>query len=124
MTLEKAIRYTLWASFPFNLVASYFVLFPASVLGRLVGLPPSPPPVYAAPLAMLIALFEFAYAWLAQRPKIDRPLLGLAATAKTLMFVIALALWLSGQGTGGLVLVASVDLAFASLWGWWLLTER
>jgi len=118
----QAVRYTLWASAPFNLLAAYMVLLPSSSLGRLVGMPPSPPLVYSALLATMIALFGLAYAWLATQPEIDRPLVGLAAIAKTMVFVIALLLWLADRGPGGLVLVACADLAFASLWGWWLLS--
>jgi undecaprenyl pyrophosphate phosphatase UppP len=91
----QAVRYTLWVSAPFNLLAAYMVLLPLSALGRLVGMPPSPPLVYSALLATMIALFGLAYAWLATQPEIDRPLVGLAAIAKTMVFVIALLLWLA-----------------------------
>ena len=120
--LPGTVRYTLWASVPFNLAAAYIILFPSSVLGRLVGLPPSPPLVYAALLALLIALFGLVYGALAMRPTIDRPSLGFAAAGKLSVFLTVLGLWLGGQASGGLLVLTSGDLAFGMLWGWWLVS--
>lgn len=94
--------------------------FPALPPGQLVGLPTSVNPVYAVMVAMFVALFGCAYAWLARRPVIDRPLLAFGAIGKTSAFLLALGLWLGGDVPFALVIVALGDLAFAALWFGWL----
>lgn len=121
---ERWIRATLWVSFPFNLVAAYILAFPSSALGQLVGLPATVPALYAALTAFLVTLFGVVYAWLASRPRIDRPLVSVSAIAKTGVFVIALVLWLGGHSSGRVVLLASGDLALACIWFRWLLAAR
>lgn len=95
--------------------------FPSSPIGRLVGLPTSVPPVYAAATAFLVCLFGGMYVWLAAQRAINTSMLCLGAIGKAGIFVVALALWFSGAASGPLVLAATGDLAFALLWFWWLL---
>ena len=122
MNRTDLVRYTLWASAPFNFAAGYILAFPSSAAGQFAGLPASVPPLYTALLSFLVCLFGGAYAWLAAQATIDRPLVAVAAIGKTGVFVVALSLWLSGGLAGRVVLIASGDLAFASLWIWWLLS--
>lgn len=116
----KWIRATLWVSCPFNLIAAYILAFPSSAMGQVVGLPATVPALYAALTSFLVVLFGVVYAWLATRPRIDRPLLAVSAIGKTGVFVIAFMLWLAGSGSGGVVFLASGDLALALLWFGWL----
>ena len=118
---EKWLRATLWVSFPFNLVAAYILAFPSSAPGQLVGLPATVPALYAALTSFLVALFGVVYAWLAIRPRINRPLVAVSAIGKTGVFGIACVLWIAGSGAGRVVLLASGDLALAFVWFWWLI---
>jgi len=117
---DRLLRATLWLACPFNLLAAAVFAWPASPAGQLLGLPASVSPVYAVMVAMFVALFGCAYAWLARRPVIDRPLLALGAIGKTCAFVIALLLWLGGHVPGLLLAVALGALAFAALWFAWM----
>ena len=74
-----------------------------------------------APLAFMVALFGGAYAWLARAPRIDRPMVTLAALGKTGFFVVVCAAWLLGEAPGRVVLAAIGDLVFAAIFAWWLL---
>lgn len=117
---ERLIRSSLWLAFVFNLLAALVFAEPASALGQWVGLPASVSPVYSVMVAFFVALFGCVYAWLARRPTIDRPLLGLGCIGKSGAFLIAAILWLGGEVSGLLLLVAVGDLAFAALWFTWL----
>ena len=120
MVSTKILRYSLWASFPFNLVAAVILVLPGSGVGQFAGLPTDVPVLYTATLAFLVCLFGFAYAWLAMQPEIDRPLLTVSAIGQAGVFLIALVLWLLDLGSGRMTFVASADLAFAVLWISWL----
>jgi hypothetical protein len=120
---ERLVRISLWTAFLFNLLAAAVFAFPASAPGQQLGMPASVSPIYATMVAFFVALFGCAYAWLARRPTIDRPLLGLGCIGKTGAFLIAAGLWLRGDVSASLFLVALGDLAFAGLWFTWLRTE-
>ncbi|MEM7358946.1 MAG: hypothetical protein AAF431_07610 [Pseudomonadota bacterium] len=124
MSSQSLIRTTLWLSLPFNLFAAFLLAFPSSVFGQLVGLPSQVEPLYAGLSALLVALFGFAYAWLALQPKIIQPLLFLGAAGKFSVFVLVAALWFSGSISGRVVFLATGDLVFALLWFWWLGSQR
>jgi hypothetical protein len=117
---ERLTRFSLWLAFVFNLLAAAVFATPASALGQWMGLPASVHPIYSVMVAFFVALFGCVYAWLARRPSIDRPLLGLGCIGKTGAFVIAAGLWLSGDVSGVVLLVALGDLAFAAVWFAWL----
>jgi len=114
------MRSTLWASVVYNLGGTLLFVFPSS-LGRLAGLPAPVPRVYTALLAVFVALFGGAYAWLARQPRIDRPLVAMAALGKAGVFAVILVCWLLGEAPGRGVLSVSGDLAFAAVFAWWLL---
>lgn len=56
-------------SFPFNMLAAYALALPASLPGRVNGLPSPVPPLYTALTGLLVALFGLAYAWMATRSR-------------------------------------------------------
>ena len=116
MNLEKLTRATLLLSAPFNLVAACGLLFPASSLGQLIGLPSPVPVVYSAILAYMVLIFGGVYAWLALQDSINRPLLAVGVIGKLGVFAICLGLWLMSQADVATVLVSSVDLALGLLW--------
>jgi hypothetical protein len=72
-------------------------------------------------LALMIALFGLAYAWLARRAVVDRVLLGFAAIGKTGAFGLVLGLWIAGQADPRFALLMGGDLLFAALFAGWLL---
>jgi hypothetical protein len=121
---DTAIRWSLWLACPFNLVAAGVFAFPSSAIGRQLGLPEQVSPLYSWLVALFVALFGIAYAWLAQRPSIDRPMLALGSIGKLGAFLVALSLWLEAAVPGLIVLVALGDLAFATLWFGWLYNGR
>jgi hypothetical protein len=65
MIKTQWIRWTLWLSCPFNLLAAGLFAMPGSYASQLVGIPPSAPPIYTALTAFLITLFSATYAWMA-----------------------------------------------------------
>lgn len=121
---EALVRATLWLSVPFNMLAAYALALPASLPGRLMGLPSPVPPLYAALTGLLVALFGLAYAWMATQPRIERALLGFAVAGKGSVFVAVLTLWLFERSAGSTVAVAIGDLLLAALWLRWLLATR
>lgn len=125
MTPTAVVRRALWASVPANLGVAALMLAPTSWLGRLVGLPdPAPHPVYRVLLALFLALFGGAYAWLALAPRIDRALVAFGAIGKTLAVVATGVVWLQGLASGRWMLLISGDLAFAAVFTWWLVVDR
>lgn len=114
---------SLWLALVFNLLAAAVFANPASTLGQWLGLPASVSPIYSVMVAFFVALFGCAYAWLALQPSIDRPLLALGCIGKTGAFVIAASLWVRGEVSGLLFVVALGDLAFAAVWFAWLRSE-
>ena len=126
MTMDRnsVMRGTLWTTTALNLGVAMIVAFPSSTLGQLAGLPGSVPVLYRSLLACLIALFGFAYGWLACQSRIDRPLVVVGAAGKLGVVVIALACWLGGEVSGRIPLLAGGDLLFAAIFVWWLVGER
>jgi hypothetical protein len=114
------VRRALWASVPANVGVAAIMLAPDSALGRLVGLPaPAPHPVYRVLLALFLALFGGAYAWLATQPRIDRAFVAFGAIGKALAFASMAGLWLLGLASGRWTLLMAGDLAFAAVFAWW-----
>ncbi len=118
------MRRTLWATTVFNLGGALVFAFPSSPLGQLVGLAGPVPPIYRASLALFVALFGGAYAWLARQPVVHRPLVAFSAVGKSGFFAVMFLLWLLGEAPGLVVLAASGDLVFAAIFAWWLLGDR
>jgi len=63
----------------------------------------------------MIGLFGVAYLLIARDPHTYRPCIAMFATAKTVAFACALAVWLAGASSVRLSLVLSADLVFALL---------
>lgn len=124
VTSTRLLRITLWISIPFNLGAAGVFALPSSAPGQLLGLSPSVDPVYVALCCFMVALFGLTYAWLAMQPRVDRPMLCLAAVGKSGVFVLCVGLWLFGNASGALVAAASGDLLLAIVWFRWLLLQR
>ncbi len=110
------LRASLWLSFPFNLMAALIFAFPAALPGRLLGLAADTDPLYRALCAFLVALFGFAYAWLARQPDPRQPMLILGAAGKAGAFSVAMLLWMAGAGSPAVVLLAVGDLVLAAVW--------
>ena len=117
---DDLMRYALWASALFNLGGALLFAFPDS-LGRLAGFPGDVPRVYSAIVVLFVLLFGGAYAWLAQQPRIDRPLVAVAAIGKASIFVAMAGFWLLGDLPPRAILAVCGDLMFAIVFAWWLL---
>jgi hypothetical protein len=120
MNRDLVMRRALWISVGFNLFGAALFAFPESPPGRLIGLPGPVPPIYGAVIAFFVLLFGGAYAWLAMRPVIDRPLVGFAAIGKAGFFVLVTIFWLAGHAPALGVGAAVGDLVFAAIFAWWL----
>lgn len=120
MKNEQLIRTTLWLSFIFNLAAACLFAFPSSSFGQLFDFPQDVPPLYASLLSFVIAVFGFIYAWLARQPSIDQPLLFVGGAGKVCFFLIMLSTWMLDNASNQVAALAIGDLAFGSLWLWWL----
>ena len=116
MMREKILRITLSISFLFNIISAYVIFMPDGFLGQFIGLPKSVPIAYKVFLSFLIAYFGLVYLWMSFQTQIDRPLVKVAAGAKTLTFFLFLGLWLFGHVTGLAALMAVGDLVFGAIW--------
>jgi hypothetical protein len=120
---DRVVRGALWASVVLNLIGVALFLPPA--LGIAPELLPIPAPrFFAAQVALTIGLFGGVYAWLALRPRIDRPLLFVGALGKLGFFALAVAYWAAGDLPAAAVPQAMPDLALALVFLWWLWTTR
>jgi hypothetical protein len=117
---DDVIRTTLWTTAVFNLGAAFLFAFPASI-GRLAGMPPEVPPLYAAMAGLFVALFGGAYAWAASDAAVRRPIVVLGAIGKASAFVVVVTCWLFGAASGLTAIAIVGDLVFASIFAWWLL---
>lgn len=107
----------------FNLAAAVPVALPHTV-GTLLGLRPPGTLFHAWVLAFFIAVFGLVYLWLARRPRIDLPLVVVAAIGKLGIFVISAACWMLGDISGRAMVPAVGDLAFALVFLWWAAGEQ
>lgn len=124
MSTEKMLRMALRVSVPFNFLAAYGIAFPASFMGRMMGLSTDANVFNATLLAFLVAIFGVAYAWLSVQKKIDRPMVCFSGIAKTGVFVIAFLVWIQGNASGVTVLFTVGDLLFAGVFFAWLLNTK
>jgi hypothetical protein len=120
VTPDVVVRRALWATAVFNLLGALMFAFPASLPGRLTGLPADVPVIYRAMVALFIVLFAGMYAWLARAAVIDRPMVAFAAIGKASAFGMVALLWRVGLAAGMGVVALSGDLAFATVFAWWL----
>jgi len=123
MSPDVVVRRALWATAVFNVFGALLFAFPASLPGRIAGLPPDVPLVYRAMVAVFVLLFGGSYAWLARAPRIDRPLLALGAIGKASAFFTIALLWMAGAAPFRSVAAIFGDLAFAALFAWYLMSE-
>jgi hypothetical protein len=73
---------------------------------------------------MVILIFAGAYAWLASRGSIDRPLLAVGAAGKIGFFTVSAAFWATGDLTFEQAAQATPDLVLGSIFAWHLLGSR
>jgi hypothetical protein len=120
---DRLMRGALWLSVPYNLGAAVLLAFPGWWPGQWAGLPAPVPLADSLLLAMFVALFGGAYAWLAAREVIDRPLVGLATIGKIGACTVVVALWLAGDLPARTLLTVSGDAVFAAIFSRWLLSS-
>jgi hypothetical protein len=123
MDPDRVIRTTLWTTAVLNALVALLFAFPGS-LGWIIGLPAPVPGFDRALLAFFIFLFGGMYAWLARRPRVDRPFVAFAAIGKTGVVVITVLVWLGGGVPGRTVALMSGDLVLAGIFAWWLHSTR
>lgn len=116
---DLVMRRALMLSAPLNLFGGIAFAFPSSV-GSIAGLPEAGSRFYTSTLAVMVVIFGFAYAWLALQPRIDRPLVAVAAAGKLGVFIVAIGCWFTGHigavGAAGTV----ADLLLSLVFLWWL----
>lgn len=108
--MSRSMMFYLAAAF--NAFAALMLAFPASI-GAFTGLPPEGPLIYRWVMVMFVALFGAAYAWMARQESLCRPLLTLAALAKTSVFIVAMVCWQLGDIPAKALPPAVIDLIFA-----------
>ena len=124
MNEDLVIRRALWTSVPFNFGGALLFAFQMSPPAALIGLSLPAPLIYRVPLALFVALFGGAYAWLARQKIIDQPLVCFAAIGKSTVFTALLVLWLAGEAPGLGVVTALGDAVLATIFFRWLLLAR
>jgi len=121
---DRLIRSALWFSVAYNCGGAFLFAFPSSAPAQLAGFPAGVPAIYRALLAFFVVLFGGAYAWLARRPTIDRPLVALSAIGKAGVFAIILLFWVLGLIPCLGVLATTGDLVLAGIFAFWLSKTR
>jgi hypothetical protein len=124
MAAPPIIRATLWAAAGFNFLAGAALAWPHSAAGALAGLPGDVPRAYALTLGLLVGLCGAMYAWLAARPRLERPWLAFLASGKCGVFLLVLVLWLEAQASGRALCLSVVDAGLGVTWLAWLLGTR
>ena len=119
---DRIIRTALWASVALNTLG--VVVFGLPALGHATPLLPiDVPPFFAAQIAFTIALFGGVYAWLARRPRIDRPLVIVGGVGKLGFFALSVLYAITGAIPAGMAVNATPDLVFAMIFLWWARTD-
>jgi hypothetical protein len=123
--MRKAVllRRALWVTAFFNAGGALLFFFPHSV-GQLVPMPLPAPILYSWFCAVVIAMFAGVYAWLALQDAPSRPFLVVSAIGKIAFFVICLVSWLTGESSGRVVAIASLDPVFAAIFLYCLPRQR
>ncbi len=119
---DRRLRRLLLIAAAFNFGAAVLFAFP-EFFGRLLRMPdalPQAPSLYAALVALFVALFGGSYGWLAWQPVIHRPMIAFAAIGKASAFTVFFLLWLAGAASTPVLLAATGELAFAALFLSWL----
>jgi hypothetical protein len=124
MTDDIFMRRVLLLSAGFNLLGGLLFAFPGFPTGRLAGLPGDVPGLYRATVFLFVVLFGGMYAWLARRPRIDRPMVAFGAIGKASFFALVLLFWWAGALPGRTVWLASGDAILAGVFALWLYTSR
>jgi hypothetical protein len=124
MNYEKLIRATLAASFVFNLLAAYMLVFPASSLASLAGFTISTSPMHTALSALMVAALGGSYGWMALQENINIPMLTFGALTKGSAFMMFFVQWTFDAVTARLVLFAVVDIVLAWIWLNWVIKRR
>lgn len=112
MSRAVLLRRALWATAVFNAGGAVLFFFPSSV-GQLVPMPLPAPILYSWFCAAVIAIFAGVYAWLALQESPNRPFLVVSAIGKLAFFAICMVSWLSGESSGRVGAIGSLDLVFA-----------
>jgi hypothetical protein len=123
MSHDRIIRSVLWAAVVLHVIG-LMVFAPPAIGFTGLKLPLAGPRYYLAQVAFTIAMFGGVYAWLASRPTIDRSLVALGAIGKLGFFLLALGYALAGDLPTSAIPQAAPDLAFASIFLWWLRATR
>ncbi|HET7040308.1 MAG TPA: hypothetical protein VFH97_10515 [Gemmatimonadales bacterium] len=118
------MRGALWTAALLNLVGIAALLSPNVVGAMAGGLPQPAPGFYTTQLALVLALFAGAYAWLARRPVIDRPLVVMGMLGRAGFYAVSTAWWRLGELPGRTLLSLSPDLVLAAVFAWWLWGPR
>jgi hypothetical protein len=124
MRPDTIVRRALGLSVPFNLAAACVLGFPRSALGQFAHVPAEVPPLYRALVALFLALFAGAYAWLCVQKEIDRAFVAFAAIGKSLAVLALVTLWLEGVGPAPVAAASMGDLVLAAIFSWWLISQR
>jgi hypothetical protein len=119
---DLIMRSALMLSVPLNFLGAIAFGFPNSV-GGIAGLPETESRFYTSLVAVMVAIFGFAYAWLALQPKIDRPLVVVAAAGKLGVFMVATGCWLTNQISAAGAAGTLADLILGLVFLWWLFSS-
>ena len=122
--MEQLVRYSLWLTAPFNLVAGVAFARPDSALASLLTLPSDVPAFYALFSGGMIFLFGLVYAWLAMQKTIVPSLLCVGTCGKLMAVSIAVGLYAVGGVSGIFALVILGDLLFVGLWFTYLTSSK
>jgi hypothetical protein len=115
MTIE-AIRKLFFTGAIFNWLVGLALLFDAPLLFRLFHVSPAPTePLFVQLFAWLVIIFGVGYFWISRDPPGHVPIIELGILGKISVFLVCLAGAVSGMVSWQIMMLASVDLAYAGL---------
>lgn len=114
--LHQLTHVSLYLTAPANILVGYSLAFPESAPARFIALPSSDTSLYTLLAGVLVALFGVAYWLMARQSVINRSLLLLGATGKSIAALLAIFLFVSGQLSTTTLILLQGDLLLAGLW--------
>ena len=118
--MNKWVRWSLFLTSPFNLLAGYAIAVPSSPIGIGLGLPPHATDFYTMLSGALVGLFGLAYFWSGLQAQPPRAVIAIGACGKLSAVLISTTLYLTGSFSGMALIIISGDLLFVGLWFYWL----
>ena len=115
----KVVRAMFLTGAVFNWLVGLALLLDATLLFELFAVTPVPTePLFVQLFAWLVIIFGVGYLWVSRDPLANVPIIKLGMLGKTSVFLVCLAAVVTGTVSWQMMILATVDLVYATLF--WL----